>query len=459
SNGVSLGNQIITIKDTLNLTQGSLNLQNESLNIDGHIIRTTGSINTNVGSNLSLGNNTSEMELPSNLFAASPAEFRNLQIDRAGGLKLGNQAIQIDNKLILSNGIINTNSNDFIFTKNASVGTALDNNIAGSSASYIDGCSRKIGNTAFTFPIGNAGEFAPAGISAADGGGNDTHFFDVCYFNENPNTSFDINELQEGLNHVSSVEYWTISRTGTNNVHVTLSWDERSGTIRNSNDIIIAHWNSVDGKWENKNQTQKTGDNNSGNATSELISDFSPFTLGSTSNQNILPVELSYFKANCQPESIKLTWQTLTETNNEYFILERFENNKWHEISKISGAGNSNIPVGYSYLDFNNGENIYRLNQKDFDGKIRSIALQSIECNTSMEFYLNIFPNPSHDIVKIQSNSELNNKKFTIKNNLNQTVIENYLDETSTIDLSQLKPGIYFIVFEDIDKRLKFVKQ
>ena len=459
SNGVSLGNQIITIKDTLNLTQGSLNLQNKSFNIDGHIVRTTGSINTNVGTNLNLGNNTSEIELPANLFAASPADFRNLLIDRAGGLKLGNQAIQIDNKLILSNGIIKANSNDFIFTKNASVGTAIDNSIAGSSASYIDGCVRKIGNTAFTFPIGNQGEYAPAGISAADGGGNDTHSFVVCYFNENPNAQYNINQLVEGLNHVSSVEYWTVSRTGANNVHVTLSWDERSGTIRNSDDIVISHWNSSTEKWENKNQIQKSGDNNRGNVTSELISDFSPFTLGSTSKENILPVELSYFKANCQSESIKLTWQTLTETNNEYFILERFENNKWLEISKITGAGNSNTPVNYTYLDFNKSESIYRLQQKDFDGKIRSIALQSIECNTSMEFYLNIFPNPSYDIVKVQSNWELNNKKFTIKNSLNQTVIENYLDKTSTIDLSQLKPGIYFIVFEDLEKRWKIVKQ
>ncbi len=457
--GVSLGNQIITIIDTLNLTQGSLNLQNKSLNIDGHIIRTTGSINTNVGTNLSLGNNTSEMELPSNLFATSPADFRNLQIDRAGGLKLGNQAVQIDNKLILSNGIINTNSNHFIFTKNASVGTALDNNIAGSSSSYIDGCVRKIGNTAFTFPIGKSNEFAPAGISAADGGGNDTHFFDACYFNENPNTSYDINELQEGLKLVSSVEYWTISRTGTNNVHVTLSWDERSGTIRNSDEIIIAHWNSVDGKWENKNQTQKTGDNNSGNATSELISDFSPFTLGSTSNQNILPVELSYFKANCQSESIKLTWQTLTETNNEYFILERFVNNKWEEISKISGAGNSNIPVGYSYLDFNNGENIYRLQQKDFDGKIRSIALQSIECSDANEFYINLFPNPSREELRVISNYEILNETYIIKNSLNQIVQSGILNESGQIDIRNLNSGIYFLIFESLNKKMKIIKQ
>lgn len=84
-----------------------------------------------------------------------------------------------------------------------------------------------------------------------------------------------------------------------------------------------------------------------------------------------LPVELYYFKCDSKDSKIELYWSTLSETNNDYFIIQRsIDGINWENIATINGAGNSNYQLYYEYADKypEIGYNYYRLVQVDING-------------------------------------------------------------------------------------------
>jgi hypothetical protein len=86
-----------------------------------------------------------------------------------------------------------------------------------------------------------------------------------------------------------------------------------------------------------------------------------------------LPVELTYFKANRVNREVELEWETASETNNEYFIIERSADGiNYNKITEIAGAGNSNTFIEYKISDSDApAEQLYyRLTQKNFNGEI-----------------------------------------------------------------------------------------
>lgn len=88
-----------------------------------------------------------------------------------------------------------------------------------------------------------------------------------------------------------------------------------------------------------------------------------------------LPIELLSFNGENVGSYNELTWIVATETNNDYFTLERsFDGIYWDFVTQVDGAGNSSITTTYSYRDFGfqNGYNYYRLSQTDFNGASES---------------------------------------------------------------------------------------
>lgn len=68
-----------------------------------------------------------------------------------------------------------------------------------------------------------------------------------------------------------------------------------------------------------------------------------------------------------------LTWSTLTETNSDFFIVERsYDGFKFEQVMKIEAAGNSDDIKSYRFTDLNEKEGrvFYRLQQVDYDGQV-----------------------------------------------------------------------------------------
>ena len=97
-----------------------------------------------------------------------------------------------------------------------------------------------------------------------------------------------------------------------------------------------------------------------------------------------LPITLTSFTGTRQSNSNMLEWETTSEQNNSHFILEHSTNGLFNETSAINiqqGAGNSQTPLTYSFVD-NNPQpiiNYYRLTQVDFNGEYEIFNTISID--------------------------------------------------------------------------------
>ena len=97
---------------------------------------------------------------------------------------------------------------------------------------------------------------------------------------------------------------------------------------------------------------------------------------------NSLPIDLISFSGEALYNHNLLQWVTATETNNDYFTLEKSLNGTHFEfIGTVDGAGNSTTIKQYLYKDIKPdvGISYYRLKQTDFDGSFAYsdiIALQ-----------------------------------------------------------------------------------
>ncbi len=156
----------------------------------------------------------------------------------------------------------------------------------------------------------------------------------------------------------------------------------------------------------------------------------------------VLPIELTEFNGISQDDHSKLYWQTATEINNDYFILEKSADAlAWRDIAKIDGAGNSTQINNYSFNDYELLPEMmyYRLKQVDFDGKktySQIVALQYTNNNGGFA----IFPNPSNGIYTIKANATI--LSYDITDNLGQLV---HTGTSSLFDISMLADGVYFI--------------
>jgi hypothetical protein len=120
------------------------------------------------------------------------------------------------------------------------------------------------------------------------------------------------------------------------------------------------------------------------------------FYFGSKSTSSPLPIELLNFNAVLNADKIvDLTWTTASETNNDYFTIEKTRDGTiYEEVDRVKGAGNSIIQRQYNIKDYNPyiNKSYYRLKQTDFNGHSEYSKLAAIENFEKASF--KIFPNP-----------------------------------------------------------------
>lgn len=182
-----------------------------------------------------------------------------------------------------------------------------------------------------------------------------------------------------------------------------------------------------------------------------------------------VPIELLEFKGKVTELHNNLHWSTISEMNNDYFILERsFNGSDFLEIAKIDGAGNSNELINYSLIDECpvNGINYYRLKQVDYDACFtysHTISLNFIDRDNNQLEIVNINPNPSSDYINIVLNKNIDSYQIEIYDLSGSLVLKLNIKESTSninINISKLGQGIYSLKLISSDKALtkKFVK-
>jgi hypothetical protein len=128
----------------------------------------------------------------------------------------------------------------------------------------------------------------------------------------------------------------------------------------------------------------------------------------------ILPVLFTRFEAQCLPnKTTSITWITSSESNNNYFEVERSLNGTdWKAAGKITAAGNSVTAKSYQLTDPQGGVAQYRIKQVDKDGKVTYSGIVRSTCD-SRNVFVSLYPVPARDLLTLVVGSEK-----TIKTNL-----------------------------------------
>ncbi len=123
---------------------------------------------------------------------------------------------------------------------------------------------------------------------------------------------------------------------------------------------------------------------------------------------NILPITLTYFNAEAVDEKVRLKWQTATEINNAYFVIERSKDGvNFEDLFEVNGGGNSNIPLNYTAWDEEPlpGTSYYRLKQVDYDGRETKHNIEVVSFGDDPGFTVEMFPNPANRYINVAVNS------------------------------------------------------
>ncbi len=180
--------------------------------------------------------------------------------------------VSIPGTLSLTDGIVQTTTSNLLTLENTS------SVAGGSSNSYIEGPAEKVGNSAFTFPVGKDDVFKPLSISAPS---NITDAFKAEYFYENPDPTYDVSLKEATIDNVSICEYWVLDRTvGASNVTVTIGWDGSSCCINDLVQLKVVAWDGA--QWTDLGNGGATGDLSAGTITSSsnVSNNNNPVTFG-----------------------------------------------------------------------------------------------------------------------------------------------------------------------------------
>ena len=182
---------------------------------------------------------------------------------------------------------------------------------------------------------------------------------------------------------------------------------------------------------------------------------------------NPLPVELVSFRAEKAEKQVNLTWETASEKNNDYFIIERSANGRNFEaIGKVKGAGNSNTVNAYAFADKNpmSGVSYYRLKQIDFDGKFEYSKIVSVTFESKLtSVVLAAYPNPAINELNVNVNGLQGKATLDITDATGRSLKQISVNgsETTTLNVETLPKGIYQIrvISENGTSVSKFLKQ
>lgn len=160
---------------------------------------------------------------------------------------------------------------------------------------------------------------------------------------------------------------------------------------------------------------------------------------------SVLPIELKKFDLVLHNEQTKLLWSTASETNNDYFTIERsVDGSRFDIIGEINGAGNSQSELAYEFIDKRpvSGINYYRIKQTDFDGMFTYTEIKSVRHKLTTN--LSITPLTTEG--RLQVNSDLESYSLEVYNIAGQQVKSfNSLSLDQQISIDDLNTGLYFI--------------
>ena len=367
------------------------------------------------------------------------------------------------------------------------VGTALSTSYVNGPMNYQKSSS---GSTTLNFPIGKGAICHPIALTV-----NHSNATLYTYKSEAINASAAALNytLPSTVKNVSLGYYYTIGRTDASNTNQPTAGLSGNQTIKiffNINDgvadgttlTILKNIYSSPTKWFDiggMGAPASIGGNYlSGSVTSTSsptsFNSFSTFALGnSLGGINVLPIELISFNAQKNSNVVDLTWITATESNNDYFDVQKSNDGESFEtlttVKTQAPEGNSRVTLNYNTTDEKpfSGYNYYRLKQFNRDGTFEysNIVEANFKSDGSDEDekvdLLNSLTEPA---LRITTPASWSSSVYTLEiyNEAGQLIkqFENFTidgggSEVKSMELGSLANGLYVAVLTNTTQKRK----
>jgi len=413
-----------------------------------------------------------------NVVSGTPTPvFSSLTINNTGsGVTLNNTSINVSNNLTLTSGLLNTSTSYILTMLNGSVtaaGSALSTSYVNGPMSYQKSSS---GVSTLNFPIGNSPDCRPVVLTVNHSNGT-LYTYEAQLFDASAAALG--YTLPPTVDVVSHMHYYTISRkdaSGNSQPVAGLSGNQTIQIFFGNNDVVLdggeltivkntytapTSWIDIGGTG---GPAYAFGANLEGSITSTssptAFNSFSTFAIADDMNGlNTLPVQVINFNAQLvNNSSVDLSWTTKTETNNNYFTIEKSSDavnfEFFQNISSKALNGNSTTTLNYIIHDANpyNGTTYYRLKQTDLNGNSKYWNIVSVTLNQNQS--VTIYPNPTTGTIFINGlSTNENNLKiewYDISGRLMSQ--QNIAVQGGTAKINvQLIDGVYILLYMTSD--------
>jgi hypothetical protein len=378
-----------------------------------------------------------------------------------------NSPAVITNNVTLTSGVFVTTAANLMTVSAGASATG------GGVETFVSGPMRKLGSTAFTFPVGkitNGGaleqfHYRPIAISNLGASADYTTEF----FRVNPYTQGQISQLAKdaGLQLISYCEYWDLTRTtGSNTITVTPSWSTHgtwssscnvASYVMNTTALVVVPFNGTNplpgtSQWGDAD----FGQNSIGTGNQSYIQtiswngavNYNKFVLGSINWRLApLPYEIKDFKAFGKDKQVQLSWLINNNDEVRHYVIERSHNGMQFESLKHITARNNESLSSYTDLDpvpFN-GWGYYRLRITDLQGTVTYSNIQKVWMG-QVQTTLQLSPNPARDRLLIHIAEPEKVTELSIVNGIGQLLLkQNRLTTTNQLNIASLQPGVYYV--------------
>ncbi|HEY1046111.1 MAG TPA: T9SS type A sorting domain-containing protein [Bacteroidia bacterium] len=441
-----------TTVSSLRLIGGKLTLNTRNLRVNRNLYLDSGTIVLN-GETITVINTSFFNKAILSCSSVSNMVTKNLELNTQDTFHISkNLRLRITTILTFNSGKINVHKDSYLtFNDNATISGA-------GSQKYVNGKVLKIGNDSFMFPIGNSNSYAPVYISAPS---STTSQFSAIYIGS---PYSDTSSKAAGVLRVSRSEYWDISRVvGTSTVFVYLNWDNaRNSGVTDTSKLLLCHWNSGTSKWEGMGKKiVPSSTSNNGNLRSlTKVSSFSPFTIGSSTTFNPLPIYLLKFDGEKSGNATKIKIALFSDENDQLMLDKSIDGINWTPIHSFN-IDRTESMLQFEYIDTNQhcGTMIfYRLRGND-EKVIKTLSLSH---PNDICRHIVLFPNPVSDVLKIKM-PFASDWKLSVFNQKGEQILmsESFENDSTEINVSDLTSGMYCVKIESegVVYHSKFIKQ
>ena len=360
----------------------------------------------------------------------------NFISNNSAGIILDND-LSVTGTHTFSSGVITTSStpNYLIYESGSSYSGSGDTR-------HVNGWIKKIGSTDFIFPVGNGTYQRPVALENLSA----VSEFNAKFQEPTPNN----NQLQLPLKALDVYEYWEINKISGGTASVHLNWDNAKITFPCFvlGDIAASYF---DGSyWTDQGGTATGNPGTTGDVTSNTVSSFGNFAIGSRSFP--LPLNFLSFTAQRKENYTNLKWITSEETNTAHFEIERSGNGI--QFIKLASMPTMNrfTTQEYTYKDFFSFSGViyYRIRCVDRDGKSKFSKIVPVYESSWLQKNLMVLNPATDEIIILSRQDDKEPSAYILFNEAGSTIAKGKIQlkggMANTIRLS-FKParGVYIL--------------